>query len=60
MPPDSDRELIVTPSLRIPLDELEWRFTGSGGPDEVAEISVISLSRVCVVTRGRAELAAAA
>jgi len=32
VPPDSDRELIVTPSLRIPLDELEWRFTGSGGP----------------------------
>jgi ribosome-associated protein len=22
----------VTPSLRIPMDELEWRFTGSGGP----------------------------
>jgi len=30
--PDPDRELVVTPSLRIPLDELEWRFTGSGGP----------------------------
>jgi ribosome-associated protein len=24
--------LEVTPSLRVPLDELEWRFTGSGGP----------------------------
>ena len=22
----------MTPSLRIPLDELEWRFSGSGGP----------------------------
>jgi ribosome-associated protein len=22
----------VTPSLAIPLDELEWRFSGSGGP----------------------------
>ncbi len=30
--PDDDRFLRVTPSLRIPLDELEWRFTGSGGP----------------------------
>jgi ribosome-associated protein len=28
----SDSDLVVTPSLRIPLDELEWRFTGSGGP----------------------------
>jgi len=25
-------ELVVTPGLRIPLDELAWRFTGSGGP----------------------------
>lgn len=25
-------ELAVTRSLRIPLDELEWRFTTSGGP----------------------------
>ena len=32
MPPDPERLLIVTPSLRIPIDELEWRFTGSGGP----------------------------
>jgi ribosome-associated protein len=24
--------LVVTPGLRIPIDELEWRFTGSGGP----------------------------
>jgi ribosome-associated protein len=24
--------LAVTRSCRIPLDELEWRFTGSGGP----------------------------
>jgi ribosome-associated protein len=24
--------VVVTTSLRIPLDELEWRFTGSGGP----------------------------
>ena len=24
--------LVVTRSLRIPLDELEWRFTTSGGP----------------------------
>lgn len=30
-PPD-DRFLVVSPSLRIPIDELEWRFTGSGGP----------------------------
>ena len=25
-------ELQVTPTLRIPIDELSWRFTGSGGP----------------------------
>jgi ribosome-associated protein len=25
-------DLVVTPTLRIPLDELGWRFTGSGGP----------------------------
>ncbi len=25
-------ELRVTRTCRIPLDELEWRFTGSGGP----------------------------
>ena len=25
-------ELEVTPSFRIPTDELAWRFTGSGGP----------------------------
>ena len=25
-------ELEITPSLRIPHDELSWRFTGSGGP----------------------------
>jgi len=31
-PGDDDRYLIVTPTLRIPLSELEWRFTGSGGP----------------------------
>jgi ribosome-associated protein len=24
--------LVVTRACRIPLDELEWRFTGSGGP----------------------------
>lgn len=30
--PSDDRFLVVSPSLRIPLDELEWRFTGSGGP----------------------------
>lgn len=24
--------LVVSRSCRIPLDELEWRFTGSGGP----------------------------
>jgi ribosome-associated protein len=25
-------QLVVTRTCRIPLDELEWRFTGSGGP----------------------------
>src|SRR5580692_173435 len=25
-------DIQVTPSLRIPLEELSWRFTGSGGP----------------------------
>ena len=29
---DAPRVLRVTRSLAIPLDELEWRFTGSGGP----------------------------
>ncbi|GAC1316846.1 MAG: alternative ribosome rescue aminoacyl-tRNA hydrolase ArfB [Acidimicrobiales bacterium] len=29
---NDDRFLVVSASLRIPLDELEWRFTGSGGP----------------------------
>jgi ribosome-associated protein len=29
---DDGSVLRVTPSLAIPLDELEWRFTGSGGP----------------------------
>ena len=24
--------MVVTRSCRIPIDELEWRFTGSGGP----------------------------
>lgn len=39
LPPDPEsapgsggRHLVVTASLRIPVDELEWRFTGSGGP----------------------------
>jgi ribosome-associated protein len=27
-----DEELRVNRTLRIPLDELEWRFTASGGP----------------------------
>jgi ribosome-associated protein len=27
-----ERLLVVTRSCRIPIDELEWRFTGSGGP----------------------------
>jgi ribosome-associated protein len=30
--PPPDRFLVVSRSCRIPLDELEWRFTGSGGP----------------------------
>jgi ribosome-associated protein len=25
-------ELVVTPGLRIPVEELAWRFSGSGGP----------------------------
>ncbi len=29
---DPDRQLRVTSSLSIPLDELEWRFSASGGP----------------------------
>jgi ribosome-associated protein len=29
---DDGSVLRVTPSLAIPLDELEWRFSGSGGP----------------------------
>jgi ribosome-associated protein len=28
----TDNVLVVSPGLRIPLDEFEWRFTGSGGP----------------------------
>ena len=28
----SERLLVVSRSCRIPIDELEWRFTGSGGP----------------------------
>src|SRR5471032_2794506 len=31
MPPPA-RMLVVSRSCRIPIDELEWRFTGSGGP----------------------------
>jgi ribosome-associated protein len=27
-----DDPIVVTPRLSIPLDELEWRFTPSGGP----------------------------
>jgi ribosome-associated protein len=27
-----ERVLVVSRSCRIPIDELEWRFTGSGGP----------------------------
>jgi ribosome-associated protein len=27
-----ERVVVVSRSCRIPLDELEWRFTGSGGP----------------------------
>ena len=30
--PPAERALTVSRSCRIPLDELEWRFTGSGGP----------------------------
>ncbi len=30
--PPPARALVVSRSCRIPLDELEWRFTGSGGP----------------------------
>jgi len=30
VPPE--RVLVVSRSCRIPIDELEWRFTGSGGP----------------------------
>ena len=29
---EDERVLVVSRSLRIPIDELEWRFTGSGGP----------------------------
>ena len=28
----SDRVLIINRSLSIPLEELDWRFSGSGGP----------------------------
>jgi ribosome-associated protein len=31
-PAEPDRVLRVNRSLRIPLDELEWRFVASGGP----------------------------
>lgn len=30
--PHAERVLVVSRSCRIPLDELQWRFTGSGGP----------------------------
>ena len=30
--PRADRVLVVSRTCRIPIDELEWRFTGSGGP----------------------------
>jgi ribosome-associated protein len=30
--PPPERVLVVSRSCRIPIDELEWRFTGSGGP----------------------------
>ena len=30
--PRDDRVLVVSRTCRIPLEELEWRFTGSGGP----------------------------
>jgi ribosome-associated protein len=29
---EPSNQLRVTPSCRIPLDELTWRFSGSGGP----------------------------
>jgi ribosome-associated protein len=29
---DPGRVLVVSRTCRIPIDELEWRFTGSGGP----------------------------
>ena len=32
MSEDAPRALRVTSSLAIPYDELEWRFSGSGGP----------------------------
>ena len=31
-PVPDDRVLVVSRTCRIPLDELEWRFTASGGP----------------------------
>ena len=31
-PPHPPGHLVVTPSCRISLDELEWRFSSSGGP----------------------------
>ena len=31
-PPRSSSHLVVSRSCRIPLDELEWRFSASGGP----------------------------
>jgi ribosome-associated protein len=30
--PPPERVVVVSRSCRIPVDELEWRFTGSGGP----------------------------
>ncbi len=30
--PEDPRHLVVSRSCRIPLDELEWRFSTSGGP----------------------------
>ena len=32
MPDAAPNHLRVSPSCQIPLDELTWRFTGSGGP----------------------------
>ena len=32
MPEAAPNHLRVSPSCQIPLDELTWRFTGSGGP----------------------------